>query len=567
MYRYTIRKEVKTVARGSFFSWLFGRDSSEVTEVSSVPVSEPQSGSVNEFNTFLGSSYLNVVNYGTKTRAPYSIEDIAEMAKNPMRNISQLRQWARWAYHSNGTITTAIDSLVSLHSLDYVVAVKPKRDGGGSRDGRRVCINKMNSVLRSMRYKEVIRDGLFSNANDGMYVGYMETRTVKVDTKLALTDMDINDITEINAAGINVVVISLPVEYVRIIGQRNNCYEVAFDLRYFNDMSDNDRKRKLQGFPRQIQDGWERYSRGEFQVGDCWLRLDWRRTIVTKIKSGRRDPYGVPFAVAALDDIDYAKYFINTKRHVLDNANNQIYYETFPEGKEKGTSALTKEQQERQHNTVKQALIQRSNAIGAAVFSLAAGTKMDRIPVDISILDEENENSVKEDINKAIGFSAAALSGNSSGNYATATLNLEIIANNVYTWIEALVEELNKCLNYNVIRDSNYRVEFKVLPITFVNREKQVKFFSDLYARGKGSLMAWIASTGFAVDDYLSLMDFELDEDFENRYPVHKTSFTVTGKDAPDGDVDKSTSTDPPVNASTESTKANNANESPSPSG
>lgn len=50
-------------------------------------------------------------------------------------------------------------------------------------------------------------------------------------------------------------------------------------------------------------------------------------------------------------------------------------------------------------------------------------------------------------------------------------------------------------------------------------------------------------------------------------YPVHKTSFTVTGKDAPDGDVDKSTGGDPPVNPSTESTKANNANASPSPSG
>ena len=192
---------------------------------------------------------------------------------------------------------------------------------------------------------------------------------------------------------------------------------------------------------------------------------------------------------------------------------------------------------------------------------------MDRLPVDLSLLNEENENAIKEDVNEDIGVAAAALSGSSTGNYATATLNMEIVANNGFTWIEALVEELNKCLNYNVIRDGSYRVEFRVLPITFVNREKQVKFFSDLYARGKGSLMAWIASTGFDVDDYLSLMDLELDEDFENKYPVHKTSFTVTGKDAPDGDVDKSTGGDPPVNPSTESTKANNANASPSPSG
>lgn len=428
-------------------------------------------------------------------------------------------------------------------------------------------MDKMASVLRSMRYKEVIRDGLFHDANEGMYVGYMETRTVPVDDRIALTDLDIQSITEINSAGTNCVVISLPVEYTKIIGRRNNCYEVAFDLRYFNGLTEEERKRKLQGFPRQIQEGWRKYENREFPSGACWQRLDWHKTIVTKIKSGQNDPYGVPFAVAALDDIDYAKYFINTKRRVLDTVNNQIYYETFPEGKDKGTSALSQTQQENQHNTVKQALTQRSNTNGVSFFSLASGTKMDRLPVDLSLLDESNENAIKEDVNEDIGVAAAALSGSSTGNYATATLNMEIVANNVFTWIEALVEELNKCLNYNVIRDGSYRIEFRVLPVTFLNREKQVKYFSDLYARGKGSLLAWIASTGIDADDYLSLMDYELDEDFENKYPVHKTSFTVTGKDAPDGDVDHSTNTDPPVNASTESTKANNGNASPSPSG
>ena len=107
---------------------------------------------------------------------------------------------------------------------------------------------------------------------------------------------------------------------------------------------------------------------------------------------------------------------------------------------------------------------------------------------------------------------------------------MEIVANNVFTWIEALVEELNKCLNYNVIRDGSYRIEFRVLPVTFLNREKQVKYFSDLYARGKGSLLAWIASTGIDADDYLSLMDYELDEDFENKYPVHKTCLLYTSR-------------------------------------
>ena len=320
------------MAGKSFFGRIMGRNQSETQ--AAVPMSQvnsaPQNDKTYEFNTRLGSSYLNVVNYGTKCTAPYSTEEITRMARDPMQYISELRQWAKWAYYSNGTVTTAIDSLVSLHSLDYVVVVKPKK-AGGSRKGYRASMDKMTSVLRSMRYKEVIRDGLFHDANEGMYVGYMETRTVPVDDRLALTDLDIQGITEINSAGVNCVVISLPVEYTRIIGRRNNCYEVAFDLRYFSAMTEGDRKRKLQGFPRQIQEGWRRYSNGEFPDGACWQRLDWRKTIVTKIKSGQNDPYGVPFAVAALDDIDYAKYFINTKRRVLDTVNNQIYYETFPE--------------------------------------------------------------------------------------------------------------------------------------------------------------------------------------------------------------------------------------------
>lgn len=89
-------------------------------------------------------------------------------------------------------------------------------------------MDKMASVLRSMRYKEVIRDGLFHDANEGMYVGYMETRTVPVDDRIALTDLDIQSITEINSAGTNCVVISLPVEYTKIIGPQEQLLRGSF---------------------------------------------------------------------------------------------------------------------------------------------------------------------------------------------------------------------------------------------------------------------------------------------------------------------------------------------------
>lgn len=101
-----------------------------------------------------------------------------------------------------------------------------------------------------------------------------------------------------------------------------------------------------------------------------WLVLDNTKTIVTKIKSEISEPYGIPFSIAALDDISYAQYFIDTKRNVLDSVNNQIVYETFPEGKDKGTSALSEKQQRQQHDLVKNALSSKSRNGSSTSFSL-----------------------------------------------------------------------------------------------------------------------------------------------------------------------------------------------------
>lgn len=84
------------MAGKSFFGRIMGWNQSETQ--AAVPMSQvnsvPQDDKTYEFNTRLGSSYLNVVNYGTKCTAPYSTEEITRMARDPMQYISELRQWA-----------------------------------------------------------------------------------------------------------------------------------------------------------------------------------------------------------------------------------------------------------------------------------------------------------------------------------------------------------------------------------------------------------------------------------------------------------------------------------------
>lgn len=70
--------------------------------------------------------------------------------------------------------------------------------------------------------------------------------------------------------------------------------------------------------------------------------------------------------MAAISDILYDDYFTSTKRNVLDEINNKVVYQTLPEGQNKGTCALTKQQQENQHETVKNAVMKKNNRGGTS---------------------------------------------------------------------------------------------------------------------------------------------------------------------------------------------------------
>ena len=74
-------------------------------------------------------------------------------------------------------------------------------------------------------------------------------------------------------------------------------------------------------------------------------------------------------------------------------------------------------------------------------------------------------------------------------------------------------------------------IDIKYLPISWLNKDSIFEKAQSLYTQGKGSLKFWISTMGVDVDDYLSLMEEELEEDFENKFPIHATSATFSGND------------------------------------
>lgn len=525
-------------------------------------------------NLYAVEYHINLSNYGEKGYYEtvslilnttvnifdyYSQEELNGLVKDPIENNEILRQISLMLYSANGVYTNTVDYMTAMPTLDRVIVTH-----GRSAKKKKANKEKMLSTLRVIKDKEIVRDALFKGMIEGVAFYYFETTNRPYSNQKTMNDYDIDSIIEINELGINASIISLPVDYTRIVGIKNNSYVIAFNLDYFTNCEGEALEKKLRKYPKEIRDAYNRRLNQNNTLDNAnWVILDNTKTIVHKIRSKRDEKWGRPLVLAAISDILYGDYFTDTKRNILDEVNNRIIYQTFPEGREKGTSALTQKQQEHQHNAVKGAVMEKNNRGGISFFSVAAGTKIDKIDAaNTDLFDEKNEAKMDDTIALDMGIASGLLNGVGSGSYSSQENNLDLLSSQLYQWIEQIEAELNKCISANIIQDQRNYVECKYLPITYVNKKNMVGFAKDLYLQGKGSLSLWASACGIPSDVFFALLDQELEEDVENKYPVHKTSFTLSKDSEERGRPFAEDSTNP----NTMKTRANGANEHPSPS-
>ena len=494
--------------------------------------------------------------YGISIFDLYKPEDLLDIVEDPMAHHDVVREISWTLYGTNGTYTNVVDYMTSMPTLSKIVIPHGKSE-------KKRTYNKelMLSTLRTIRDKEIVRDALFKSMIEGEAFYYFETTSMPTTNKKTLTDYDVNAITEINELGINASVISLPDEYTRIVGRKNSSYVIAFNLDYFTTGTGESIEKKLRKYPKEIREAYKNRQKNK-TLGDNgnWVVLDNDHTIVNKIRSEMSEPHGRPLVLAAIADILYRDYFTNTKRNVLDDINNRIIYQTFPEGKDKGTSALTKQQQENQHNAVKGAVLKKNNKGGISFFSVAAGTKIGTLETgNTDIFDDKNETSLDNKIALALGFAGNALSGSGSGSYSAQESNLELVTSQLFQWVEQIQAELNKVINACIIKDSRNYAEVQYLPITHLNKKQMVGFMKELYIQGSGSISMWVASTGISPDAWFAILDEEIDNNVYEKYKPHATSYNTSG------DQGGRPKTDNPTDR-TVASRNNNGNSMPSPS-
>lgn len=474
-----------------------------------------------------------------------------------MGNNRLLRELSNILYSTNGTFTNTVDYMTAMPTLDKVIVPHGKNASKRQRNKE-----LMESTLRTIKDKEIVRDALYRGMIDGIAFYYFETTGRPASLNKMLTDYDVYSIAEINELGINASIISLPTDYTEIVGIKNNSYVIAFNLDYFDNASGETAEQKLKKFPKEIRDAYASRRTKNGLINGNWVVLDNKKTIVHKIRSKREEKYGRPLVLAAISDILYDDYFTSTKRNILGEINNKVVYQTLPEGRDKGTCALTKKQQQEQHDIVKNAVMNKNNRGGTSFFTVSAGTKLSSLAVgNTDIFDEKYESNLGDKIALDLGFAASALNGVGSGSYSSQEQNLELVTAQLFQWVEQISTEINKCISANIINDSKNWVECRYLPITYVNKSKMVGYAKDLYLQGKGSLSLWAAACGVSPDMFFALLEQELAEDIENKYPVHKTSYTISAKDNEAGRP----KTDNPTERTMQS-RANNGNNMPSPS-
>lgn len=464
-------------------------------------------------------SFSSLFNFGIYDY--FKKEEIERVVKDPITYYKEAIALSQLVYNKNGIVANSIDYCTALMTLDRVITTQKKTQKANA------AKDVMRATLKTIKDRSFIRDALFTEMLTGVAFYYFDVRANDNDKTKYLTDYDIENISEINETGVNIAIIPLPWQYTKIVGKKNGRYVLAFDISYFNNLAtEEDRNRKLKKYPKEIQDA---YKAKNLQNGK-WVVLDNNHTMCCKIKSKDSEPWGRSLILAALHDVLYRDYFIDTKRNTLDNVNNRIVYETYPENKQGTGSTLTRAQQESQHTVVKQAINQRGKN-GVTFFSLAAGTRMDSIDVSTDIFDSKNEVNLGNDIAMDMGISAALIGAMTTGTYSGNVNNLEMITAQLYTWVCDWKDELVYVINKNIIKDKNKFVDIYYFPTSFVNRKAFYEMMKGLYTDAAGSLTFLIASSGVDPDIYMSVMDDELNDGIYDKYLPHQTSYTLSSNE------------------------------------
>lgn len=481
-----------------------------------------------------------------------TLEQLKLYAKYPMQYNRQIRQLTREMYGLNGIFANTTDYYVASASLDYITTCSENNKKNQKK--RKI----FNDIIYKLNHKLTTRDILLHQFLDGMYVGILrDTQKKNIN---ANADLTIIDKLEGLALNDNLMIQPLNLDYVKFVGFQNNDYVVAFDMQYFDSFSGNGLQREIKNYPPEFIKGYLAYKKDAIKR---WFILDQKYTVSLKFKSNISEPFGRTLAIAALSDMFFADQYTESQRANMSELSSNIYYMTLPEAEKKGQCSLNQTQQKNQVAAFEGA-IKVSSSDGriakTTTLTLAPGTEIGKVDKSSGVLEKTLTDENMKRVSTSLGFAIGALNGEGNSTYSSLQVNIDLILAQVYQILEQIQWQYTKVLNNLINAKGKDFIKFTYLKTSSLTQEKDAKNAKELYTLAGGSRLYWIAcASNVDVDDYISLMDYEKQANFEELFPPHMTSYT-TNNDT--GGRPTENSNNPNTNIS----KTNGSNNTPKPS-
>ncbi len=496
----------------------------------------------------------------------FSMEQLKEYIKYPMIYNRILRTISKQAYSANGIYGNTVDYCVAIPTLDSFTVCRNKNKQNKTKK------QKFNLILKLLNHKRTVRDILRHLFIDGMYVGVLRDTTasnknvdtINIDTLDRIEGLSLDD---------NFMIQPLNLDYCKIVGFQNNVSIAAFDMQYFDQFKYGGLIHEIKNFPFEFVKAYNSYKR---DGSKRWFILDYKKTIALKARADEDESYGRPYGLSALAKIQFDDEYENSQYKLINELASSIYFLILPESEKKGMCSLNKSQQENVikafENAVKINTSTNNSGTKISTLSLAPGTKIDRLSKDSSLLKDNLSNENMKKISTALGFASSALNASSEGgaSYSNLAVNLDLVMSQVFQYVEEISNEITRVLNDYIGNMPKDYIEVKYLRTSIINSDKMYDRAKELYTNGSGSLKAWVASAGFDPEDYLSLMEEELEEGIYEKFKPHMTSYTVSDsadKANPEGNMGgRPSKNKEDLKQSGQRTRNNGDNKNPKPS-
>lgn len=499
---------------------------------------ENNSTDVNIGNYDIETNSINWSSYAffntSQSTSGLSMSTLQEYVKYPMIYNVILREISKQAYNANGQYARAIDTRVAIPLLSYILVSRDKK----KKEQNKKQKAKINLMLKLLNHDKTTRDILRKLDIDGMYVGILR------DTKASNKDVIpmsgiVESIDRIEGLSLddNFMIQPLDNDYVKIVGFQNNVAIAAFDMQYFDQFKYGGLVNEIKNFPKDFMKAYMQYKK---DISKRWHILDYKTTIALTARASIDEPYGRPYGLASLADIKFQSDYAESQYKIVSELASSIYVLLLPQGEKMGTCALNKNQQDAVIAAFKGAVRVNtsSNTAKISTISLPPNTKIEKVDKDASLLQDTLNDEIIKKISTSLGFASSALNAASEGSsgFAGLQINIDIISAQVFQMIGMIDDEYTRVLNevYNEksnvntnVKPSNY-VDIRYLPISYLNKDDMYEKMKALFTNAGGSRTYMIAAAGIDPYDYLAVCDEEIDEDMDNKYLPHITSYTAS---------------------------------------